>query len=71
MIIPEPHYPRIAVSFNYRGCRIQIERDLFQGNPIYAAWVDHATGSALADSFAFTREEAVRQAKRWVDEHVV
>jgi hypothetical protein len=67
MIIPDPHYPSIAVSFTYRGCRIQIECDRFNGNSIYAAWVDHAHGSALADAFAFTREEAVRTAKQWID----
>ena len=70
MIVPEPHYPAITVSFTYRGCRIQIERDRFEGRDIYAAWVDHSTGFALADSFAFTREEAVRTAKRWVDQRL-
>lgn len=70
MIFPEPHYPHINLSFTYRGCRIQIEEDVFRGKPIYAAWIDHDMGSALADPFAFTREEAVREAKRWIDQRL-
>ena len=70
MIIPEPHYPHIMFSFPYRGYRIQIEQDMFRGERIYAAWIDHDYGSALADPFAVTREEAVREAKRWVDQRL-
>ncbi|MGF1498063.1 MAG: hypothetical protein ACFB8W_14750 [Elainellaceae cyanobacterium] len=66
-VILEPHYPNIIVSFTYRGCRIQIDQDTFEGQAIYAAWVDHETGSAVADACALSRTEAVRNAKAWID----
>lgn len=66
MLIPDPHYPHIVFDFTYQACRIQVEKDAFKGQDIYAAWVDHAAGSALAVPFAFSRAEAIRKAKQWV-----
>ncbi|MEO1093462.1 MAG: hypothetical protein AAFX01_01010 [Cyanobacteria bacterium J06638_28] len=66
-MIIEPHYPHIVFAFPYRGLSIEVERGAHDGRPIYAAWVNYATGSAVAVPSAATREDAIRRAKRWVD----
>lgn len=66
-MILDPHYPQIIVSFPYRGLIIEVEQGFSEGQTIYAAWVDYATGSAVAVPKAWTREDAIRRAKRWVD----
>jgi hypothetical protein len=37
----DPDYPNIILSFNYRGFKIEIDRDEWQGQNIYAAWVNY------------------------------
>lgn len=63
----EPHYPRIILSFAYRGCKVEIDRDEFNGHFIYAAWVNHEAGCAVAVHSAIAQKEAIRQAKQWID----
>ncbi len=65
-----PDYPHIVVSFDYRGFMIQVDQSEFEGQPIYAAWVNHDWGCAIADPCALSRKEAVRNAKRWVDQRL-
>ncbi len=64
----EPHYPKIIMSFTYRQCTIEIERDKFHQQDIYAAWVNYDRGCAMAVPFAFTAAEAVRKSKQWIDQ---
>ena len=66
----EPHYPKIIMSFTYRQCKIEIERDNFNKQDIYAAWVNHEGGSAIAVPFAFSPTEAVKKSKQWIDERL-
>ena len=63
----EPHYPRIILSFAYRGCIIEIDRDELDGQYIYAAWVKYDKGCAMAVPSAITPKEAVKKAKEWID----
>ena len=63
----EPHYPQIILSFPYRGCTIEIDRDELDGQSIYAAWVSHDKGCAVAVPSAITPKDAIKKAKRWID----
>ena len=66
-MIIDPHYPKIILAFDYQGHKIQIERDLFEGQYIYAAWVNYDLSHALAVPYARTCSEAVKKAKQWID----
>jgi len=66
-MIIDPHYPHIVFAFPYRGLTIEIEQETVDDTPIYAAWVSYASGSAVAVPKAWTRADAIRRAKRWVD----
>ncbi len=63
----EPHYPQIILSFAYRGCKVEIDRDQLDGQFIYAAWVNHDQGCAVAVPSAINTKDAIRQAKQWID----
>ena len=63
----KPNYPQIILSFAYRGCKVEIDRDELDGHCIYAAWVNHERGCAVAVLFAMTSIDAIRQAKLWID----
>lgn len=63
----EPHYPKIIMSFTYRECKVQIERDTFNQQDIYAAWVNHDAGCAIAVPYAATPNEAIKKSKQWID----
>ena len=67
MIIIDPHYPEIILSFVYRDCKVEIERDQLDGYYIYAAWVNHDCGCAVAVPVAMTIKEAIQRAKQWID----
>jgi hypothetical protein len=63
-----PHYPQIILSFAYRNCKVDIDRDeLDGGHCIYAAWVTHDQGCAVAVPLAMTTKDAIRHAKQWID----
>ncbi|NET36716.1 MAG: hypothetical protein F6K19_32590 [Cyanothece sp. SIO1E1] len=62
-----PDYPRIILSFTYRGFTIEIDQGKFEEHRIYAAWANYDQGCAVAVPCALTRAEAIRKAKRWVD----
>lgn len=63
----KPSYPHIILSFNYRGCKVEIDRDELDGYCIYAAWVNHDRGCAVAVKSAMTTRDAIRRAKQWID----
>lgn len=66
----EPHYPKIILSFTYRECKIEIERDNFNQQDIFAAWVNYDRGCAIAVPYANSPTEAIRKSKQWIDERV-
>ncbi len=66
-MIIDPHYPKIILAFDYQGHKIQIERERFSGQYIYAAWVNYDLSHALAVPYARTCSEAVKKAKQWID----
>ena len=63
----KPNYPQIILSFVYRGCKVEIDRDELDGHCIYAAWVNHDRGCAVAVPSAMTTIDAIRRAKQWID----
>ena len=65
----DPHYPHIVITFAYRGCKIEIERDedkVYQ-QEIYSAWVNYEKGCTVAVPIAMTRKDAIKRAKKWID----
>ena len=62
-----PNYPQIILSFVYRGCKVQIDRDEVEGFCSYAAWVNYDGGCAVAVPSAITTKDAIRRAKCWID----
>ncbi len=64
----KPNYPHIILSFAYRGCKVEIDRDELDGHCIYAAWVNHEQGCAVAVPFAMSSIDAIRKAKLWIDQ---
>lgn len=66
-MIIEPHCLNILLSFTYRGFEIEIERDQWHGQNIYAAWANYEQGCAVAVPCAVTPTEAIQRAKKWVD----
>lgn len=58
------------MSFEYRECKIQIERDTFNKQNIYAAWVNYATGCAIAVPYAANPTEAIIKSKQWIDKRL-
>ena len=66
-MIIEPDYPHVVFAFPYRGLTIEIEQSTLDDSLIYAAWVEYASGSAVAVPKAWTREDAIQRAKQWVD----
>ena len=66
-MIIDPHYPHIVLAFPYRETTIEIGQAVIDDLTIYTAWVDYATGSAVAVPKAWTRADAMQKAKRWVD----
>ncbi|MGB3402126.1 MAG: hypothetical protein WBA77_05495 [Microcoleaceae cyanobacterium] len=67
----DPHYPDIVLSFTYRGFFVEIEQDSFKDQEIYAVWVNSQQGCAVAVPCALSRSEAVKKAKRWIDQRLV
>lgn len=66
----DPDYPKIMLSFGYRGFKIEIARDQFAGQNIYTAWANHEYGYAMAVPYAPTTHSAIKKAKKWVDQRV-
>ncbi|MFE4104741.1 hypothetical protein [Almyronema epifaneia] len=67
MFRADPHYPRIILSFVYRGYQIQVEQEEANDQVIYSAWANYAVGCAVAVPIAYSRSETIRRAKLWVD----
>ena len=59
----QPSYPQIILSFVYRGCKVQIDRDEADGSCSYAAWVRFPAvkRQGLPDRWLITME-----AVRWL-----
>lgn len=66
MHIADPDHINTVFSFPYKGVTIQITSSTHLGVKTYTAWVDYATGSAVAVPKALSRSEAIKHAKKWV-----
>jgi hypothetical protein len=67
MLISQPDYPQIVLSFHYRGWKIELDQSELDGQVAYAVWANDDKSSAVAVPYAPTRTVAIRRAKRWVD----
>ena len=66
----EPDYPHIVLAFEYKGWKLEIDRGETNGCTTYAAWANYELGSVVAVPYAFSRKEAVKRAKEWVDTRI-
>ena len=66
MHIADHDHINTVFSFPYRGVTIHIASGTYLGARVYTAWVDYATGSAVAVPKAYSRSDAIRRAKSWV-----
>ena len=64
--IATPDYLDVVWAFTYRGMKIEVTTCLHHDQQVYSAWVNYATGSAVAVPRADTRERAIAQAKKWI-----
>lgn len=67
----DPHYPKIILSFPYRGFKIEIDRTELNGEVFYAAWANYDLGCAVAVPIAISRLEAIKKAKQWIDRRLL
>jgi hypothetical protein len=67
-MILEPDYPHVVFAFPYRGVKVEITQCDQDGINLYSAWVDYPQGSAVAVPKAYSRNDAIRRARRWVDQ---
>jgi hypothetical protein len=68
MHIADPDYINSVLAFSYHGLTIQITACQHQERTVYTAWVDYATGSAVAVPQADSRDQAIRRAKIWIQQ---
>lgn len=71
MVVLDPHYPHIVLSFHYRGFEVQIDRSFNEDGESYAAWANYPTGCAIAVPHASSRSDAVKRAKAWCDRRLL
>lgn len=63
----DPDYPHIVLAFDYRNWRVEVEKSELEGFTAYSVWVNYELGCAVAVPRAASRQEAIRLAKRWID----
>ncbi len=63
----QPDYPKITLSFDYRGWKIELDQSEEDGQIAYAAWANNANSSVVAVPYAASQKLAIQRAKRWVD----
>ncbi len=71
MLTSLPDYPRIILSFTYRGWKLEIDQSEIEGKVMYAVWANDAKSSVVAVPYAPTRAIAIRRAKQWADRRFV
>lgn len=67
MFQADPHFPKIVMSFDYRGFTLELEQGEDNGVPIFSVWANHDFGSAVAVTGVVSRSEAIYKAKQWVN----
>lgn len=67
-LILDPHYPKKVISFSYHDFTIDICIDTEDDLITYSAWVGYEYGWAMTTPAATTRVQAIREAKKWVDQ---
>ena len=65
--MPQPDYPNITLSFEYRGWKIELDRSEEDGQIAYTVWASDARSSVVAVPYAASQKLAIRRAKQWVD----
>jgi hypothetical protein len=65
-----PDYLDIVLSFEYRGWRLQLDQSEWNGQTIYSVWADCQLATAVAIPCAYSRSEAIKRAKKWVDARI-
>ncbi|TVP64554.1 MAG: hypothetical protein EA342_16035 [Leptolyngbya sp. LCM1.Bin17] len=70
MAFSDPHYPKIVLSFTYRGFRLDLDQSDHDGLPIFSVWANHDQGCAVAVPGVVSRSEAIYKAKQWVDQRL-
>ncbi|WP_150107065.1 hypothetical protein [Halothece sp. PCC 7418] len=66
-IIFDPHYPKKVLAFSYYDFTIEICIDEDEDGITYSAWIGYDYGWAMATPAANTKNQAIREAKKWVD----
>ena len=66
----QPNYPHIILTFFHRGYRVEIDQDTFNGQNIYSVWVTHNFGSAVAVPCCYSKAEAIRKGKKWIEQKI-
>jgi len=67
----DPHYPRIVIAFDYRNCRVEVEKDSFQGEEIYSVWVNYGFQCVVVTPCCYSKTEAIRKGKHWIDSQLI
>lgn len=65
-----PDYPHIILSFDYRGWHLQLDRSEWDGQTTYSVWAHCQLVTAVAIPCAYSRSEAIKRAKQWVDARI-
>ncbi len=66
-MILNPDFPHIIWSFTYRGWRLEVDQSDENGQIFYSVWANDKMGCAVAVPCAFSRTDAIRRAKLYVD----
>lgn len=67
MLIFQPDYPRIVLSFEHRGWKIELDRSEEDGTYAYSAWASDDKSSVVAVPYAPSQKVAIQRAKQWVN----
>lgn len=65
-----PNYPHIILSFDYRGWRLQIDRDESESPTTYSVWGKYQLITAVAVPLAYSPSDAIKRAKLWVNTRI-
>ena len=67
--LSNPDHPNIVISFDYGQFHLQVDESQHNGQTVYAVWATHLYGYSMVVPYAGSRAEAIRKAKRWVEQH--
>lgn len=67
MLHSQPDYPKIVLSFEYRGWKIELDRSEDDGVFAYSAWASDDKSSVVAVPYAPSQKLVIQRAKQWVN----